>query len=122
MKRTAVLVAVILLLAGVAALAGTPLSKKAAGLKANLTRAKVIADLGAPTWAILSTDKGDWAMLGAGIAYELYWKNGKCNPVVVQFTKNDKVAGWDEGAKCKGAKNPPKKYSCKNADRSKYCK
>lgn len=113
--------------------AKTNLSQKAATLKMNMTREQVIKKLGRATWAILPDDKDDpdWQLPHPNIMLELYWDNGKCTPVVAQFTvRGGKflLTGWDEGrSQCfdkaypKSLK-PSKKFSCAKPDRKKICR
>jgi hypothetical protein len=103
----------------------TPLSVKAAQLKRDMTRAEVIALLGAPTWARLPTDKGEDA-LAPGLSLELRWKNGNCSPVAVSFNAAGRVNGWDEGRALCFEKPypyvPDESLSCKRNHRARYCR
>lgn len=108
----------------------TDLSKKASNLRAGMTRSQVIASLGKATWAVLPGDMGDLALPDPSIKLELYWKNGGCPAVTVQFRKEGNeyvVTGWDEGRiDCSdkdypAALLPPKMYSCAKSDRKKLC-
>jgi len=104
----------------------TSLSKKASELKIGMSRKVVINLLDHPTWAVIPSDKGDFALPDPRIKLELYWKNTPCSPVVVQFNSVYKVTGWDEGRVYCGKDayllEPPNNYSCGKADRSKFCK
>lgn len=98
---------------------------KAERVRSGWTRAQVLALLGPPTWALLSTDAGDWAeAIDSG--FNLMWRNGKCNPVTVTFDNRGRVNGKDEGrAACSEATwtaVPGPEYSCKKRDRAKYCR
>src|SRR3954465_8981870 len=103
----------------------TALSVKAAQLKRDMTRAEVIALLGAPTWARLPTDKGEDA-LAPGLSLELRWANGYCNPVAVSFNAAGRVNGWDAGrAVCLDKPYPyvpDDTVSCKRKERARYCR
>lgn len=103
----------------------TELSKRAAQLKLKMSKAEVLAVLGPATWAILPTDRGDWALEPHQIL-ELRWANGNCNNVAVSFDRSGRVSGWDEGRAVCADKpysyNPPDKVSCKQKDRAKACR
>ncbi|UCG94450.1 MAG: hypothetical protein JSW13_01440 [Candidatus Aerophobus sp.] len=104
----------------------TNLSKKAANLELGMSRKTVINLLGRATWAVIPSDKGEFALPDPRIRLELYWKNPGCAPVIVQFNKNLKVIGWDEGRAYCGKDahlfEPSGRYSCSKSDRAKYCK
>lgn len=121
-------VLVIILTATVALAQGKPqteLSKKAEQVKKGMSKSEVLKLLGAPTWALLHTDKGDWK-LDPQLGLELRWDNRNCSNVAVQFDLANKVTGWDEGrALCLDKPytfNPPAELSCKQKDRAKLCK
>ncbi len=109
----------------------TKLSSVAENLKSGMTRAQVVTLLGKPNWAVIPGDKGEWALPDPRIALELYWRNGKCPPVAVQF--KDKggqkvVSGWNAAivgcfdVECPKSLLPGKEYSCKKKDRRRFCK
>ena len=102
------------------------LTKKAAQLKITTSRQSAIKLLGHATWAIIPSDKGEWALSDPKIKLELYWKNRPCSPVVVQFDSAYKITGWDEGRSACGIYahlfEPPDEYSCNKLDRAKFCK
>ena len=104
----------------------TTLSKKASQLKLKASRQSVINLLGNSTWAILPSDKGEFALPDPRIKLELHWKNTPCSPVIVQFDSAHKVTGWDEGRGFCGKDahlfEPSNEYSCEKSDRTKFCK
>ncbi len=63
--------------------------------------------------------------VGAGLhKLELYWENGDCAPIAVDFNSAEQVTGWDEGQLCvEGASDlvPGTAYSCRKPDRKRYC-
>ena len=101
------------------------LSKKASQLKMGISREAVIQLLGPATWASIPSDKGEFAIPGPETRLELFWNNPCCVPVVVDFDRNLRVIGWDEGRLCTEDAHllePPEGYSCKKPDRGKFCK
>jgi len=104
----------------------TTLSQKASELKLRMSRKAVINLLGHPTWAVMPSDKGEWALPDSRIKLELYWKNTPCSPVIVQFNSAYKVTGWDEGRGFCGKDvhlfEPSNEYSCGKSDRKIFCK
>lgn len=103
----------------------SPLSQKAAQLVIGMLRKDVIALLGEPTWAALPRDGNDFIIQDPSIAFSLYWKNPGCAPIAVDFNKQQKIMGWDQGRIClAGAEKlePPAKYSCSKRDRTYLCK
>ena len=103
-----------------------PITKKATQLKIAASRQSAIKLLGHSTWAIIPSDKGEWALSDPKIKLELYWKNRPCSPVVVQFDSAYKITGWDEGRSACGNYahlfEPPDEYLCNKPDRAKFCK
>ncbi len=104
----------------------TSLSKKAAQLQMYMSRVETVRLLGKPTWAVIPSDVGEFALPDPRIKLELYWNNPGCTPVVVQFNSAYKVTGWDQGRFYCGKDahlfGPKGEYSCKLSDRSKLCK
>jgi len=108
----------------------TNLSRKAAGLKMGMSRSDVIAKLGPADFVVHSSDTGESAQelrqYGSGILFELYWKNGKCGPVVAQFNGSSKATGWNEGrALCLDEEYtylPDSHYSCATSANSNLCR
>jgi len=75
----------------------TLLSRKAGRLQMGMSRSEVIRQLGPPDWVITPADTNkDWKC-APGITLNLAWRNGSHYPVVVDFTGNYTVIGWDEG-------------------------
>jgi hypothetical protein len=104
----------------------TSLSEKASHLKIGMSRQEVIKLLGPPTWAVIPGDRGQFTLSDPSLSLELHWKNRPCAPVVVQFNRNNRVDGWDEGRAICGEDAKlfelTKDYSSKRPDRSKFCK
>jgi hypothetical protein len=107
----------------------TELSRKAAMLRANMSRSEVIETLGAPlTWVFLPGDLSEFAP-EEGMLMRLVWKNELCSPVIADFDIDQKLIGWDEGrgrcvtteAESAAFLPPADKYSCADARRSIYC-
>lgn len=102
------------------------ITKRAKQLKVSSSRQSAIKLLGHSTWAIIPSDKGDWALSDPKIKLELYWKNRPCSPVIVQFDSAYKIIGWDEGRSACGNYahlfEPPDEYSCNKPDRANFCK
>lgn len=105
----------------------TPLSAKAGQLDIGLTRYQVVSRLGRATWAVVPGDTGDFKLPDSSISLILIWKNAPCAPVVVDFDRNGKVIGWDEGRGICGKDvellrlEPSANSSCALADRSNFC-
>jgi len=105
----------------------TPLSAKAGRLDVGLTRPQVVKRLGRPTWAVLPGDTGDFKIPDPSVWLALVWKNAPCAPVVVDFDRNEKVIGWDEGRSVCGKDvellrlEPSASRSCTLAGRSNFC-
>jgi len=108
----------------------TSLSKSAASIKMGMSRSNIIAKLGPADFVVHSADAGDSAQelrdFAPGVLLELYWKNGKCGPVVVQFNANSKATGWDEGRAICLEKEysylPDSQYGCTNSTHSNLCR
>ena len=104
----------------------TSLSKKASRLNLRMSRQAVIGILGRPTWAVIPSDGGDFALPDPRVKLDLYWKNTPCSPVIVMFNSAYRVTGWDEGigfcVKNVHLFSPGNEYSCAKADRAKFCK
>lgn len=101
------------------------LSQKAAELKMGMSHKEVMHMLGDATWAALPRDGKDYILPDPSVALSLYWKNPGCVPVAVDFDKQHKLIGWNQGRLCiDGAERlePPAKYDCTKKDRSKFCK
>lgn len=102
----------------------TALSEKAATIKTGASQAAVVKLLGAPTWAVLPTDKGSLQLPDPDIRLELRWDNAPCFPVAVLFDRGYLVSGIDAGFLCKQdlkVPKPPDSMSCSKPDRRKYC-
>jgi hypothetical protein len=66
-----------------------------------MTKTEVLALLDQPSWAVTSDDASDLAE--PDIPLTLIWRNGNCNPVMVNFDSAGRVTGKDEGrALCGG--------------------
>jgi hypothetical protein len=103
----------------------TQLSSWARNVKVGMTRTAVIALLGSPTWAVLSTDGDREAIPDSNISFVLYWKNPGCNTVIVEFDRDGRAAGWDEGRMCYPEweiNNLEDKYLCRSKGRSSKCR
>ena len=73
----------------------TPLSRRASGVSSGMTKTEVLALLDQPSWAVTSDDASD--LTEPDIPLTLIWRNGNCNPVMVNFDSAGKVTGKDEG-------------------------
>ena len=60
-----------------------------------MTKTEVLALLDQPSWAVTSDDASDLAE--PDIPLTLIWRNGNCNPVMVNFDSAGRVTGKDEG-------------------------
>lgn len=101
------------------------LSQKAAELKMGMSHKEVLHILGDATWAALPRDGKDYILPDPSVALSLYWKNPGCVPVAVDFDRQHKLVGWNQGRLClDGAERlePPAKYDCNKKDRNKFCK
>ncbi len=100
--------------------------KKGIEAKLRMSRQAVIGILGRPTWAVIPSDGGDFALPDPRVKLDLYWKNTPCSPVIVMFNSAYRVTGWDEGigfcVKNVHLFSPGNEYSCAKADRAKFCK
>jgi hypothetical protein len=103
----------------------TQLASRARNVEVGMTRTAVIALLGSPTWAVLSTDGDREAIPDSNISFVLYWKNPGCNTVIVEFDRDGRAAGWDEGRICYPEweiNNLADKYLCSSKGRSSKCR
>ena len=105
----------------------TSLSKKASEINTRMPKKTVIRLLGLPTWAVIPSDGGEFALPDpVRVKLELYWKNTPCSPVIVSFNSAYRVIGQDEGwgfcGKDAHITEPSNDYSCGKADRSISCK
>lgn len=101
----------------------TALSRRAAAIAMGDSRERVIKMLGAPTWAILPADRGDFTVeLPATLS--LSWDNGECVPVEISFDRRMQVNGTNEGRVCGlgDLARPRAQYSCKRKDRQRFCR
>ncbi len=99
-------------------------STKEKKLRSKMTRLEVLELLGPASWAVLPSDTGEWKLPDRLIKLELYWENGDCAPIAVDFNSAEQVTGWDEGQLCvEGASDlvPGTAYSCRKPDRKRYC-
>jgi hypothetical protein len=101
----------------------TALSQRAASLADGDSRETVIRKLGPPTWAVVPSDTGDFA-LEPSVALSLLWDNGECSPVEVWFDRRMRSNGASEGRICGLGElgRPDARYSCKRKDRQKFCR
>jgi hypothetical protein len=102
----------------------TQLASRARNVKVNMTRTAVIELLGTPTWAVLSTDGDKEAIPDSSISFVLYWKNPGCGAVIVEFDREGRAAGWDEGRICYPEweiSNMADKYLCTSKGRRSKC-
>ena len=95
----------------------TPLSQLASGVSTGMTKTEVLALLDQPSWAVTSDDASDLAE--PDIPLTLIWRNGNCNPVMVNFDLAGRVTGKDEGrALCGGEEYtflPEDEFACPRA-------
>lgn len=107
----------------------TPKSLEAATFQSGMSRTQIINRLGQADFIVHRSDEGGSAEelrnFAPGVAFELYWANGRCNPVIVQFDAGQSVTGWDEGrAICLDSTYtflPETAYSCAFSRHSAYC-
>ncbi len=105
----------------------TDLSKKASEINIRMPKKTVIRLLGRPTWAVIPSDGGEFAIRApAMVKLELFWKNIPCSPVIVSFNSAYRVVGQDEGwgfcGKDAHITEPTNEYLCGKADRAKFCR
>ena len=97
----------------------TVLTSKAAGLRLGMTLSEVVYIMGSPDYVTTVGDDREWYSF-ATRGYELYWINGRCNPVEAQFPDGQSLTGWDGGrAACAPAGKsypnaflPPHYFAC----------
>lgn len=101
------------------------MSRKVNDLALGMTREEVIRKMGLPDWAAVWGDDGPLAPPDEEIALELRWKNPECREVLVMFSPEHKVVGWDDGAHFCNADlsmEGREQYACTQPDRAQYCR
>ena len=82
-----------------------------------MTKTEVLALLDQPSWAVTSDDASDLAE--PDIPLTLIWRNGNCNPVMVNFDSAGRVTGKDEGRVLCGGEEytflPEDEFACPRA-------
>ena len=95
----------------------TPLSRRASGVSTGMTKTEVLALLDQPSWAVTSDDASDLAE--PDVPLTLIWRNGNCNPVMVNFDSAGAVTGKDEGRSLCGDEEytflPEDEFACPRA-------
>lgn len=101
------------------------LSRKVNDLNLGMSRREVIRKMGIPDWVAVWGDEGLLAPPDPNIALELRWKNPECREILVMFSPEDEVIGWDDGAEYCKSGLPMKgreQYTCTQPDRAQYCR
>ena len=95
----------------------TELSQQASELSIGMTKTEVLALLDQPSWAVTSDDASDLAE--PDVPLTLIWRNGNCNPVMVNFDSAGAVTGKDEGRALCGDEEytflPEDEFACPRA-------
>ena len=82
-----------------------------------MTKTEVLTLLDQPSWAVTSDDASDLAE--PGIPLTLIWRNGNCNPVMVNFDSTGNIMSWDEGRAICGDEEftflPEDEFACPRA-------
>jgi hypothetical protein len=93
-------------------------------MKLGMTRQDTLRLLGPADWASIRGDTGAYAMPDdESFGLELRWKNPRCRDVLVMFSPEERVIGWDAGADyCRAQHSADRAdFACTKPDRAKLC-